>query len=352
MKLPWMNAEHRLPDALTVYHDAIRLELEEVVDTSPSALCSMLRYHMGWQDQHGRPCQGGPGKLVRPALCLLSCKAVGGDASQVIPAAAAVELIHNFSLIHDDIEDASDERHHRPAVWRLWGQPQAINAGDAMFSLAFMAILRLGERGIANERITTATGMLSSACLELCEGQYLDLEYENRLDVRIEEYLSMAEKKTAALFGASTSLGAYLGTEYSRLVDSLRLFGKGLGMAFQIRDDIDGIWGSSAVTGKPAGDIPQRKKTLPVVYGLQSAGDKPGERLKELYSQESLGAYDVAEVVEILDRLGARDYAESIARQYGCEALEQLEAAGLDSSRAAPLKHVASFLSGRQSEEG
>jgi geranylgeranyl diphosphate synthase, type I len=351
MNLSWMNAKHRLPGAFTVYHDAIRLELKEVIDTSPSALRNMLLYHMVWRDQHGRPYQGGPGKLVRPDLCLFSCVAVGGDASQVIPTAAAIELIHNFSLIHDDIEDASNERHHRPAVWKLWGQPQAINAGDAMFSLAFIAMLRLREKRIADEKITTATEMLSSACLELCEGQYLDLDYENRLDVTIDDYLLMAGKKTAALFAASASLGAYLGTEDGRSVDILRQFGRGLGMAFQIRDDIDGIWGSSAVTGKPAGDIPQRKKTLPVVYGLQNSRGRQRQRLEKLYSQESVGD-DIAEVTEILERLGAREHAESTARQYGCEALEQLEAAGLDSSRAAPLEHIASFLSGGQSEEG
>jgi len=339
-----MNIKRSLPDFCTSYHDAVRAELEKVIDSSPSALRNMLRYHMGWQDEHGRPCRGESGKFIRPTLCLLSCQAVGGDTSQAMPAAAAIELIHNFSLIHDDIEDASHNRHHRPAVWRLWGQPQAINAGDAMFALAYQALLKLKEKGIADHKIAVSTKMLSLACLELCEGQYLDLEYENRLDITVEDYLGMAAKKTAALLAVSTSLGAYVGSEYSKAVDSLHLFGRELGMAFQIRDDIMGIWGTEENTGKPAGDIPRRKKTLPVVYGLQHSAGKGKESLQTLYAQEFIVGEDIAEVKRVLEQSGARAYAENLAEQHYRRALAQLEATGLDSFRKAPLKEIACFL--------
>jgi geranylgeranyl diphosphate synthase type I len=261
-----------------------------------------------------------------------------------MPAAAAVELIHNFSLIHDDIEDASYERHHRPTVWKLWGESQAINAGDAMFTLAYLALLKLKERAIADEKVANSTKMLSLACLELCEGQYLDVEYESHLDTTVEDYLDMAAKKTAALFAASTSLGAYLGSEDSKLVDFFHLFGKELGTAYQICDDILGIWGMEESTGKSAGDISQRKKTLPVVYGLQNSEGESRRRLKELYSQKSIGEEDIAEVTKILDSLGARDYAENLAEQYYYKALAQLEATRLDTSRRAPLKEIARSL--------
>ncbi|NWF77610.1 MAG: polyprenyl synthetase family protein [Chloroflexi bacterium] len=299
---------------------------------------------MGWQDEHGHSCQRESGKFIRSALCLLSCQAVGGDTSQVMPAAAAVELIHNFSLIHDDIEDASHERHHRPTVWRLWGQSQAINAGDAMFTLAYLALLKLKEKGITDEKIIGSTKMLSRACLELCEGQYLDIEYENHLDTTIEDYLNMAVKKTAALFAASTSLGAYLGSEDSKLVEFFRLFGKELGIAYQICDDILGIWGMEESVGKSVSDIFQRKKTLPVVYGLQTSGGEARKRLKKLYSQKSIEGEDITEVMKILNRLGARGYAENLAEQYYYKALAHLEATGLDTSRQAPLKQTAQFL--------
>ena len=339
-----MGVKYSSPESFTSYRDAMRVELKKVIDSCPSALGNILRYHMGWQDEQGHSCNRESGKFIRSTLCLLSCQAVGGDTSQVMPAAAAVELIHNFSLIHDDIEDASDERHHRPTVWRLWGQSQAINAGDAMFTLAYLALLRLKEKGIADDKIANSIKMLSLACLELCEGQYLDVEYENRLDITIDDYLDMAAKKTAALFAVSTSLGAYLGSDNSRLVGFFHIFGQELGIAYQICDDVLGIWGVEKSVGKSAGDISERKKTLPVVYGLQNSKGEVRKRLGELYSQKSIESEDIKEVTKILDHLGARDYARNIAEQHYYKALVHLEATRLDTSRQAPLKETACFL--------
>jgi len=186
--------------------------------------------------------------------------------------------------------------------------------------------------------------MLSLACLELCEGQYLDVEYENRLDITVEDYLGMIARKTAALLAVSTSLGAHLGSEDSKVVDSFHLFGKELGIAYQICDDILGIWGVEEKIGKSTGDISQRKKTLPVVYGLQNGEGGARKRLEKLYSQKSIEGGDIREVMEILDQLGARDYAENMAEQYYCKALAQLEATQLNTSRQAPLKETACFL--------
>jgi len=339
-----MGIKYSVPESFTSYRDTVRVEIRKVIDSCPSVLCNMLRYHMGWQDEHGHSCSRESGKFIRSTLCLLSCQTVGGDTSQVMPAAAAVELIHNFSLIHDDIEDASDERHHRPTVWKLWGQSQAINAGDSMFTLAYLALLKLKEKGITDEKVASSIKMLSLACLELCEGQYLDIEYENRLDITTEDYLDMAVRKTAALFAVSTSLGAYLGSEDSKLVDFFQLFGKELGIAYQIYDDILGIWGMEKSIGKSVSDIFQRKKTLPVVYGLQNSEGEARKRLEKLYSQKSIEGEDIAEVTKILDQLGARDYAENLAEQHYREALAYLEASRLDISRQAPLKEIACFL--------
>jgi len=340
-----MDIKYSSPESFTSYRDEVRVELKKVIDSCPPALCNILRYHMGWQDEHGHSCSGESGKFIRSTLCLLSCKAVAGDTSQAMPAAAAVELIHNFSLIHDDIEDASHERHHRSTVWKLWGESQAINAGDAMSTLAYLALPRLEDKGVSYEKIVSSIRMLSLACLELCEGQYLDVEYEDRLDVTIEEYLDMAARKTGALFAASTSLGAYLGSEDSELVSFFYLFGKELGVAYQVYDDVLGIWGAEKSTGKSATDISQRKKTLPVVYGLHGSDGETRKRLKRFYSQESISGADMIEVKKILDCLGARDYAENLAEQYYCRALAQLEATGLDT--LAPLKETACFLLNR-----
>jgi geranylgeranyl diphosphate synthase type I len=339
-----MGTKHSSAKSFTFHRDTVRVELKKVIDSCPPALRNILRYHMGWQDEYGHSCSKESGKFIRPILCLLSCQAVGGNRSRATPAAAAVELIHNFSLIHDDIEDTSYERHHRPTVWKLWGQSQAINAGDAMFTLGYLALLRLKGKGIADEKIANCAEMLSVACLELCEGQYLDVEYEDRLDITVEDYLDMAGKKTAALFGVSTSLGACLGSEDSELPDLFGLFGGELGMAFQIEDDILGIWGVGESVGKSAGDIYHRKKTLPVAYGLQTSKGATRRNLVKLYSQESIDGEDIKEVIRILDDLGARSYAENLAEQYYRRALAQLEATRLDTSGLGLLKEAASFL--------
>lgn len=339
-----MSKRHSLPRSFASYRNAVAIELKKIIGSCPPALGNILRYHMGWRDEHGHCCSRESGKFIRSTLCLLCCQAVGGNTSQAIPAAAAIELIHNFSLIHDDIEDVSHERHHRPTVWKLWGESQAINAGDAMFTLAYLALLRLREKGIADAKIAVCAEMLSQACLELCEGQYLDVEYENRPDITVEDYLDMATKKTAALFAVSTSLGAYVGSENSDLVDSFGLFGRGLGMVFQIHDDILGIWGIEDTVGKSASDINQRKKTLPVVYGLQTSEGATRNRLRKLYSQKSIEGEDIEEVTQILGNLGARNYAENTAERYYRKALARLEATGLGISSLAPLEEAASFL--------
>ena len=342
-----MSTGHSVDESFASYREAVRVELESVLDTCPPSLRNILRYHMGWRDKQGRPSRGESGKFVRSTLCLLSCRAVSGDTAQIMPAAAAVELIHNFSLIHDDIEDASAERHHRPTVWKVWGRSQAINAGDVMFTLAYLTLLRLKEKGTSDEKVAVAIEILGRACLDLCEGQYLDVDYENRLDVTIESYLEMAAGKTAALFTAATSLGAYLGGSDDGLTDSFGWFGRELGIAYQICDDILGIWGAEKNVGKSAGDIVQRKKTLPVVYGLQNTDGEAMERLESLYSGKTIKREDVKRVIEILERSGARNYAEHLAEQYYRKALAHLEAAGLDTSRQAPLKEVARSLTKR-----
>jgi len=340
-----MSISSALPQFFPSYHDKVQTELKEIIGSNPSALYNMLRYHMGWQDEQGHTCYEKSGKFIRPTLCLLSCQAVGGDAPQILPAAAAVELIHEFSLIHDDIEDASCERHHRLTVWKLWGQPQAINAGDCMLTLACSALLKLKENGIADKKIIGSNQMLAEACLQLCEGQYLDIAYESRLDVTIEDYLNMIAEKTAILIATSTSLGAYLGTEDEELVNYLYQFGKELGMGYQIHDDILDIWGMKEKTGKSVrSDISQRKKTLPVVYGLQNSKGEAKHNLERLYSQEYIQNEDLSEVMRILEQLGARDYSRSLAERYYHQALAQLEATGLDSQNLAPLKDAACFL--------
>jgi geranylgeranyl diphosphate synthase type I len=299
---------------------------------------------LGWVDQSELLGRETLSKMVRATLCLVSCRALGGDYRTALPAAVAIELIHNFSLIHDDIEDASTERHHRATVWKLWGEAQAINAGDAMFALAHLALLRLREKGIVPEKLASSLKILNEACFRLCEGQYLDITYEDRIDITVEDYLDMINKKTAALMAASTCLGALLALELEgeneRMLDSYYLFGKELGLAYQIRDDILGIWGLEKKTGKPTGgDISKRKKTLPVVYVLQKSGKEDKERLLEVYRKTTIEDSDITKVTEILNRVNAKSYSQALALRYHNQALKRI-----GGKLSAELKEIADFF--------
>ena len=345
---------------LTHYASAVEAEMRALLVTPHPSLApfyDMMGYHLGWLDQRFQPTRARTGKRVRPALCLLACEALEGDPAVALPAAAAIELVHNFSLIHDDIEDGSATRRGRPTVWSVWGEPQAINAGDGMLILARSALHRLpplhppqhwgGKRGgVEAGRIQALTRVLDEACLALCQGQYLDLSFEERLDITIKEYLAMVEGKTAALLSAATRIGAMLASDDEDLITCYRLFGKHLGIAFQITDDILGLWGDETVTGKSVvNDILQRKKTLPIVYALGQAASS--EHVQRVFGKDTIGEEDVQVMLDILDEVGARGYAQRIAEEHRQRALEALERTGIENEAQERLRQLALFLTRR-----
>jgi len=330
------------------YLPLIEAELRETLALRHPQLTSfygMMQYHLGWVDEGFVPTKGGAGKRLRPILCLLTCQAAGGDPDQALPVAAAIELVHNFSLVHDDIEDKSPLRHHRSTVWKAWGEPQAINVGDGLFALAHLAMQRLADRGVPPRRVLAAFEILDQACLALTEGQHLDLSFESRLDVNVEQYLSMIRGKTAALFSAAAQLGALVAGSDPESIARYRSFGENLGLAFQIVDDILGLWGDSQVTGKPeANDIRQRTKTLPIVWALEGELRAGGKGLKEVYRQETVGEEAVEMALKILEDMEARYYAEAMANDYYQQALAELEATGVKNEAQGDLRELAAFL--------
>jgi geranylgeranyl diphosphate synthase type I len=310
-------------------------------------LYEMLAYHLGLDGDAGPR-----GKRMRPLLGLLAYYSLTGSYRPALPGAAAVELGHNFSLVHDDIEDADTERRHRPTLWAIWGVPLAINAGDALFALSRLALYRLLD-GFSERRVLALMRVYDETCLALCEGQYLDISFERRHDVTVDAYLEMIGKKTAALVGASVQAGAILATDDPAVVEAYRRFGYDLGMAFQMADDVKGsFWGTSE-SGKPeAGDVRKRKKTLPLVWALEHGSPADRERLIAIYAHGAAGnggggampAVDeplddeaVAEVLEILERCGAREHALAEARHYRDLALDQLERLPCPPDRTAEL---------------
>lgn len=268
----------------TLMLPAVEAELQGVVtrlNTPRTALFhEMLTYHLGWSGEGAGP--SATGKRIRPLLLLLCCAAVGEGQENTenaneawrlaLPAAAAVELIHNFSLVHDDIQDNSDTRRGRPTVWKKWGAPQAINVGDALFVLANLALLKL-ENQFPPQIVLRASSLLQEACLALCSGQFLDLHYQTRPDIGLEDYWPMVAGKTAALLSVCAHLGALLGGADEAIQEVYRNFGHYLGLAFQLQDDYLGVWGDEALLGKStASDLMEGKKSFPVLCGLEKHG--------------------------------------------------------------------------------
>lgn len=334
-------------------------ELARVPDDSPAAYYGMMHYHLGWVDQTLLPVETNSGKRLRPAICLLACQAAGGEPRQALPAASALELVHNFSLVHDDIQDGSHLRRGRQAVWDLWGVAHGINVGDGLFVLARLALHRLSEQDVPLDRQLRATLALDRACLALCEGQYMDMTFEEQRSVNLEQYLWMIQHKTAALLAASAEIGAIVATDgearsYAALVEHYRCFGENMGMAFQIQDDILGAWGDEQVTGKStATDIRDKKKTLPVVYALNHPEDRQAaEELAGLYdSDEPLDEDGIRAALEILDKLGSRQYAEQVAETYHRRALDSLARCGPQASSLQPASSTAEELARRYLRE-
>jgi len=338
-----------LQPLLDRYAHRIEAELRRAFDSRDLIHYSLMRYHLGWEDPDGRPQGARHGKLLRPVLCVTSCEAVGGDVEAAFPLAAAVELLHNFSLIHDDIEDGSPQRHGRDAVWRVWGVAQAVNAGDGMFALAHVALDRLSDMRVDAQRVLAATRLLDSASLRLCEGQYLDLAFEKRLDVSCADYLTMVRGKTAALMAAAAGSGALVGEASPAAVSALEQFGEKLGFAFQVRDDVLGIWGESRETGKPTGeDIRARKKSFPVVYAMESAPAPDREELRAIYGKEKLSEHDVARASMLLERAGAQVRSQEMASRYATEALRCLEGIDLVPERRRDLELLADYFVNRE----
>ena len=338
------------PSILARYHADLDAFLRDTLaEGRPPLLYRMMRYHLGWEDAQGRPTEAAGGKALRPSLCLWACEALDGDRRKALAAAAALELTHNFSLVHDDIQDADRERRHRPTVWAVWGQAQAINAGDSLLALARLALLRLADAGLTPAAVVHACRILDEACLAMIEGQCLDLEFEERAQVSVEEYQEMIEKKSGALFGAALHLGALTADADEALGERFGRAGRLLGTAFQVRDDLLGVWGRRGVTGKPeAADIRRRKKTLPLLYAQSAAPTEDRQALADIYRRQSPDDDDIQQVMSILERAGAYDYCQNMARQRLDEALAELASTAITPAAYCELREVTDFLLERE----
>lgn len=316
-------------------------------------LYGMQQYHQGWLDERLQPAAADGGKHIRAALCLLCCEACGAGLGQALPLAAAIELLHSFSLVHDDIQDRSQVRRHRPTVWVLWGAAQAINAGDSLYAAAHVALYRSREVLPADVVLRLAVGF-EDTCLRLCEGQYLDMAFEREARISHSQYMGMIELKTAALIAYSAWSGAIAAGASEAIADAFRLMGRELGLAFQIQDDVLGIWGDEKETGKSVfSDIAAAKKTLPLLYALEALPEAQAAELERIYGQASRGAYardetDVAGARHLIEASGAKRRCLMLARMHHAAALQHLQEARPLPEAEAALRELVGQLSGRQ----
>ncbi len=310
---------------MSALHQVVYTAIKTATASGAADLTSFygqMQYHLGWVDADLTPTTSNPGKLLRPTLLLLAYEVAGAagldtsDADylrRALPAAAAIELTHNFTLIHDDIEDSDAERRHRSTLWKLWGVPQAINTGDGLYALARLTlwgVLKEGVDGLTAVRLGAA---LDHACLMLSEGQYLDISFEQSLHISVASYVNMIRRKTAALMSCAAEMGALLGTCDSQTIDRLRNFGNAMGIAFQVRDDLLGVWASTAELGKtPAGDIYRRKKSLPILHALEYATPDDQHVLRDIYQQKTpVTSEQVSQVLAILERTETQAYCRA-----------------------------------------
>jgi geranylgeranyl diphosphate synthase, type I len=309
------------------------------------SLYNVVRYHMGWVDEQFLPVVADPGKRVRPSVCLLSTGAAGGDLNTAIPVAAGIELLHNFTLMHDDIQDRSALRRGRPTVWRLWGEPQAINAGDATFALSQLAVLRAVQMGLDSDLATEITAEFNRMTLRIVEGQVLDLGFETRADITVDDYLRMIGGKTAAIVAFASWSGARVAGCDHTVSDRFHEFGRMLGLGFQVRDDFLGIWGDDSTTGKQSGDdIRGRKQSVPIIMLMESATDAERLELQRIYQQPTIDQRDVDVVTGLLDEHGIGERVQLLTESYHHEALALLNDIASENEYSAALIGLAERL--------
>jgi len=333
-----------MPEGVTLARDLVSPAIEAAIGRLTPDVRKVAAYHFGFADAEGHPTEGGSGKALRPALALLSARATGAPPERGVTAAVAVELVHNWSLLHDDIMDGDTERRHRPTAWTVFGVGPAILAGDALLALAQDLLL---EDGSAQG--PWAARCLSASVQRLISGQGADLAFEKRDDVTLAECLDMAGDKTAALTACACSIGAvHLGAPPT-LAMALAAFGAHVGLAFQLTDDLLGIWGAPEVTGKPVrADLRARKKSLPVVAALNSNAPQAAELRALLADPRPLTEDELVRAADLVVAAGGRDWAENEADVQLAAANASLSDIDLAADVRAELTAIAEFITARQ----
>jgi geranylgeranyl diphosphate synthase type I len=348
------TASHLPPTGLGTqdWIDVVEEEMRGLLvadDAAVAPLYGMMRYHMGWATETFADDRVHGGKRLRPLVCLLCCAAAGGDSQVAVPAAAAIELLHNFTLVHDDIQDNSAYRRHRRTVWSLWGMAQGINVGDGMHAIANRALTRLRAHDVPPARVLDLMEAFDTTVLRICEGQYQDVDFERRWDITADDYLHMIGGKTAAIFAFAAYVGATLADAEPERTQAFDRFGTALGLGFQVRDDILGIWGDPDVTGKEtADDIRRRKKSLPILMLHDRAPADERAYLESLYAGDEVPPDAVSTVLQLLADAGVHDACEEIVHRHHMDAMRLLAATEATGPARTALDRLVEQMAGRE----
>lgn len=336
-----MTAPQPLQRHISLVEDSLRA----LFAGHSSPLYRLMEYQLGWRDDKGEPLESPvPQPRIHAGLCLLAAYAAGGDIKKAVSAAAAVELVYQFTQVHADIQEGSQQRHNQPTVWWIWGPAQAINAGDGLHALARLSMMRLHEHGGSPADSLRLMQTLDAACLRMCEGLHVELVFQERVDIAPEAYLKMARDKVGALLGCAMELGVMAGAPSSNAGPSLREFGETLGVAYQIQEDIQMLWGQP-LSGKARGlDALNKKKGFPVLYALNYAPIAQKREIGTLFIKRVLELADMKQLTAILDKLDARPHALAAARRHLEEAIGSLDGAALTPEGRHELLEVAQWL--------
>lgn len=302
----------------------------------------LLRYHLGWTDERGQPQEGPFTPFFASILALVASEAISGDFSLALPAATAVELVYNFTLVHGEVQAGHIDAQDRPSIWWVWGPAQAINAGDGLHAMGRAAIMRLSQRGIPADRVLDAVAMLDRTCLTLCEGQYMDLSFQDQLVVTQQDYFTMIERKSGSLSGCAAALGALAAGADDSVADQFQQLGVRLGMAWQINQDIDDLWGGRG-DGVTPSNLLNKKKSLPLIYALEHASTADKRELTTIYMKRVLETEDAARIVAIVDSVAARQHAEGQAAELVERAFAELTSLGLSQEQQQGFRQMAAW---------
>ena len=335
------------PSALDRYSALLEPELRAAVGIERSPMYDMLRYHMGWTDRMGMPAAHAPADRVHGAACLLAAEAAGAAAERAAPAASAAELASAFAMVHEDLRDGTPGGAERPSLWWAWGHSQGINAGDALYALARLAVIRSRERGLPAKAVVRASAALDEACLDFTAAQFDNVEGESEARRDPQEYLTVLEGKAGSLFGAALVLGGIAAGASATTIDALRGFGTKAGAAWRARDEMDTVRGSTGDGASRLIELMDKKQSLPVIHALAHATGEDRATLQAAPRRERL-LDDVAmgQVLDAIEHAGTWDFVESAIDGLLSEARATLDGADLDPAKTEELLAVAEYLAG------